>query len=84
MLATAQTRGNVQVYKGTCYHHYVHIYVVCEFIICDVRSENVSQRSVSTLWEMQNKQFVKILTLFFLFFNSIKYRSMNILCDFEC
>ena len=34
--------------------------------ICDMRSNNVSQRSVSTSWEMQNKQFVIILTLFFI------------------
>ena len=36
-----------------------------DIYICDVHSENVSQRSISTLWEMQNKQFVKILMLFF-------------------
>ena len=39
--------------------------------ICDVRSENVSQRSVYTSWEMQNKLWAKNFDEFFLFDNSI-------------
>ena len=55
----------------------MHVYVcislhTCIRIrICDVRSENVSQRSVYTSWEMQNKLWAKNFDDFFLFDNSI-------------
>ena len=60
---------NIYISHIICNYTYEH---TC---ICDVRSENVSQRSVYTLWEMQNKLWAKKFGDFF--FSTIRFKTFR-------